>query len=81
MYELAVVQHFAERGIRQGILQGRMLSVLDLISERFNPNNTEILRPTLESIEDADLLRQILVKAGEAETFSEFQQALNALSS
>ena len=83
MYESSIVQHFTERGIQQGIQQGirqgRLLSVLDVISERFTPNDAERLKPTLESIADVDLLRQVLVKASEAKTVSEFQGALNAL--
>ena len=83
MPESSVVQHFTERGIQQGIQQGiqrgRILAILDLISERFSPNDAERLRPTLESIVEADRLRQILVKASEAKTVNEFQQVLNAL--
>ncbi len=79
MYESSIVQHFTERGIQQGIRQGRLLSVLDVISERFSLNDAERLKPTLESIADVDLLRQVLVKASEAKTVSEFQGALNAL--
>jgi len=87
MYESSIVQHFTERGIQQGIQQGlqqgiqqgRILAILDLISERFSPNDAERLKPTLESIADVDLLRQVLVKASEAKTVSEFQGALDAL--
>ena len=87
MFESVVAQRLAERGIQQGRQQGRqqgsqqerVLSVLDLISERFSPNDADKLKPRLESIEDLEILRQMLVKVSNAKTFSEFEQALNAV--
>ena len=79
MFESVVAQRLAERGIQQGRQQGRVLSVLDLISDRFSPNDADKLKPKLESIEDLEILRQMLVKVSNAKTFSEFEGALNAV--
>jgi len=85
MFESVVAQKLAERGLAQGLAQGlkqgRILSILDLINERFGSTGVAQTKPTLESIEDLDILRQLLVKASEAQTFEEFRQALNALTS
>jgi predicted transposase YdaD len=74
MYESSIAQHFAERGRREGVEQGRkegrMLSVIDVISARFGSNNAEALKPTLESIEDTALLPRILIKACQVENYS-----------
>ena len=75
MYESSIARHFAERGIKEG----RMLVVLDVISERFGSNNAEQLKPTLDSIEETALLPGILIKASQVETFDELQQAVNTL--
>jgi predicted transposase YdaD len=74
MYESSIARHFAERGRREGVEQGRkegrMLSVIDVISARFGSNNAEALKPTLESIEDTALLPRILIKACQVENYS-----------
>ena len=83
MYESSIAQHFAERGRREGIEQGReegrMLSVLDFIGARFGSSNAEQLKPTLESIQETALFQQILIKASQVETFDDLQQEVNTL--
>ena len=76
MYESSIAQHFAQRGREEGIQQGLMLAVLDVISERFSPSLAEQLKLPLESIQETALLREILIKASEAETFDKLQQAV-----
>ena len=79
MYESSIARHFAERGRREGIEQGRMLSVLDVINARFGSSNAEQLRPVLESIQDTALFQQILIKASEVDTFDKLQEEVNTL--
>ena len=79
MYESSIAQHFAERGRREGIEQGRMLVVLDVISEQFGSSRADELKPTLETIEDTALLSRILIRASQVETFDEFQREVSTL--
>ena len=69
MYESSIVRHFAERGRREGIEQGRqegrMLSVLDLVSARFGSSRAEQLKPTFEFAQDTALFQPILIKVQE----------------
>ena len=76
MYESSIAQHFAQRGREEGIQQGLMLAVLDVISERFSPSLAEQLKLPLEFIQETALLREILIKASEVETFDKLQQAV-----
>ena len=66
MYESSIAQHFAQRGLEEGIQQGLILAVLDVISKQFSPSRAEQLKPTVESIQDTALLREILVNVSEA---------------
>ena len=81
------IQQGREEGIQQGIQQGReegiqqgfILAALDVISKRFSPSGAEQLKPTLESIQETALLREILIKASEAATFDELQESVDTL--
>ena len=79
MYESSIAQYFAQRGLEEGIQQGLILAVLDLINKQFNPSRAEQLKPTVESIQDTALLQEILVNVSEARTFNELLETVETL--
>ena len=75
MHESSIVQHFTERGQRQQGIE----SVLDVLGMRFDPSAAEILKPTIETIEDLQHLRQLLRSAVQAPNLDEFKQTLTSI--
>ena len=75
MYESSIVQHFTERGQRQQGIE----SVLDILGMRFDPSAAETLKPTIETIEDLQHLRQLLRSAVQAPNLDEFKQILTSM--
>ena len=79
MYESSIVQHFTERGIQQGQRQQGIESVLDILGMRFDPSAAETLKPTIETIEDLQHLKQLLRSAVQAPNLDEFKQTLTSM--
>ena len=75
MHESSIVQHFTERGQRQQGIE----SVLDVLGMRFDPSAAETLKPTIETIEDLQHLRQLLRSAVQAPNLDEFKQTLTSI--
>ena len=80
MHESSVIQHFTEQGIEQGIEQGErkgiLGSLLDVLESRFQTNEVHALKPTLESIEEIQDLRELLREAVRVSTLDEFKRIL-----
>ncbi|MDE0554928.1 MAG: hypothetical protein OXI24_11965, partial [Candidatus Poribacteria bacterium] len=90
MQESSVYQHLVEtaaeeryqQGIEQGIEQGRQQgarqmsieSTLTILTRRFPDADVNVLKPTLEAIEDLNRLRQLNIEASLAENFQTFQE-------
>ena len=75
MYESSIVQHFTERGQRQQGIE----YVLDVLEIRFHPSEAETLKPTIETIEDLQHLKQLLRSAVQAPNLDEFKQTLTSM--
>ena len=79
MYESSIVQHFTERGIQQGQRQQSIEYVLDVLEIRFHPSEAETLKPTIETIEDLQHLKQLFRSAVQAPNLDEFKQTLTSM--
>ena len=75
MYESSIVQHFTERGQRQQGIE----SILDILGMRFDSSEAETLKPTIETIEDLQHLKQLLRSAVQAPNLEEFKQTLTSM--
>jgi predicted transposase YdaD len=84
MHESSVIQHFTEQGIEKGIEQGIeqgerkgvLGSLLDVLESRFQTSEVHALKPTLESIEEIQYLRELLREAVQVSTLDEFKRIL-----
>ena len=80
MYESSVIQHFIKQGIEQGIEQGEkkgvLKSLLDVLESQFQHSEVQTLKPTLESIEELQDLRQLLREALQVTSLDEFRRIL-----
>ena len=70
MHEAPIVQHFAAAARRESILK-----VLEL---RLHPEATRLFKPTLEAIDDAQRLKELLQAAVLADSVEDFQRTLDA---
>lgn len=89
MQESSVYQHLVEtaaeeryqQGIEQGIEKGaRQMSIestLTILTRRFPDADVNVLKPTLEAIEDLDRLKALNLEASLAENFQTFQEHLD----
>ena len=75
MYESSIVQYFTERGQRQQGIE----SILDILGMRFDSSEAETLKPTIETIEDLQHLKQLLRSAVQAPNLDEFKQTLTSM--
>ena len=76
MQESSVIQHFTELGIEQGERKGVLGSLLDVLESRFQTSEVHTLKPTLESIEEIQYLRELLREAVQVSTLDEFKRIL-----
>ena len=83
MYESSIVQHFTERAIQQGIQQGERKStiedLLEVLAIRFHPSAAQTIKPTIETIEDLQSLKQLLRSAVQTPNLDEFRQTLDSM--
>ena len=79
-----VLQQGIQQGLQQGIQQGTeigarqnaLVSLFDVLEFRFDGRAVQVLRPTLESIQDLQRLQELLHEALRAENFEAFAQIL-----
>lgn len=50
--------------------------LLDVLEVRFQPNNLQTLKPTLENIQEQQELKQLFLEAVQVSSFDEFKRIL-----
>ena len=78
----SMAEHYLQQGIEQGIEQGaRQMSIestLSILTQRFSNVDADALKPKLEAIKDINRLMALNLNASIAESFSVFQELLEA---
>ena len=78
----SMAEHYLEQGIERGIEQGEkrgtIENILALLDMRFETDAVHFLRPTLESIDDLQTLRQLLLAVPQSESLEAFIRTLNS---
>ena len=58
-------------------LKGKTIELLlDVLEVRFQPNNLQTLKPTLENIQEQQELKQLFLEAVQVSSFDEFKRIL-----
>ena len=74
------VQQAEERGLERGLERGRKTgtidSILTLLSDQFQLEAVQALKPRLETIEDLERLKELLRAAPRAQSLEAFMQNL-----
>ena len=52
--------------------------LLDVLEVRFQPNNLQTLKPTLENIQEQQKLKQLFLEAVQVSSFDEFVRILES---
>ncbi len=65
-----------EQGLEQGERKGTIESIIALLAMQFNTEAVESLKPALESIDDLQDLRQLLLTIPQSESLEAFMQSL-----
>ncbi|MDE0638460.1 MAG: hypothetical protein OXI43_21670 [Candidatus Poribacteria bacterium] len=76
MQESSVIQHFTQQGIEQGMREGTIDAILDVLEEQFQSDEVQILKPVLENIEELQQLKQLLRSAARADSLEAFKKTL-----
>ena len=74
----SMAEHYLQQGIEQGERQMSIESTLNVLTERFPSADVNVLKSTLEAVEELDRLKQLNLNAAIAKSFDAFQEALNA---
>ncbi len=64
-------------GIEQGEKNGTIQSIIALLEIKFKPDAVKVLEPTLQSIDDMQRLRELLIAAPRVESLERFMQFLS----
>ena len=78
MYESSVVRHFAEQGIKQGIEQGTVEALLDVLEIRFGLAASDPLADRIGAIDDVQRLKQLFRAAIQVPSLQAFSSLLDA---
>ena len=70
------VQQAEERGLERGRKTGTIDSILTLLSDQFQLEAVQALKPRLETIEDLERLKELLRAAPRAQSLEAFMQNL-----
>ncbi len=65
-----------ERGLEQGERKCAIESILALLGAQFQPEAVQTLKPALESIDDLQHLKQLLLAAPHVQTLEAFMQTV-----
>ena len=80
MQESSIIQYFTEKGVEQGIEQGKRQHAIEAVGTvlevRFQADVAEKLKPFLTAIDDLERLDQLHRVAAEASSIDEFTHAL-----
>lgn len=74
----SMAEHYLQKGIEEGIRRMSIESTLNVLTERFPSADVNVLKSTLEAVEELDRLKQLNLNAAIAKSFDAFQEALNA---
>ncbi len=72
MQESSVYQHIIQQGERKNAIE----SLFAVLTIRFGENQVQRVKPTLESIDDLQRLKQLLPAALQAQNLDAFKQTL-----
>ena len=74
-------QEAIKQGIEQGIKQGEkkvtIENIIALLERQFETNAVQALKPALESIDDLQNLRQLLLTVPQSDSLEAFMQSLS----
>ena len=68
MHESSVIQYFKRKSFLEALL--------DVLEARFQPNEVQMLKPTLEGIEESQRLKELLHEAVQVSSLDEFKRIL-----
>ena len=74
MQQSSFGQYFTQKGERKNAIE----SLLDVLEVRFQPSDVQILKPTLENIEESQRLRELLREAVQVSSLDEFKRILES---
>ncbi|MDE0016646.1 hypothetical protein F4009_16765 [Candidatus Poribacteria bacterium] len=66
-----------EQGIEQGERRGMIESIITLLGVQFKTDAVHALKPALESIDDMQDLKQVLLTVPQSDSLEAFMQSLN----
>ena len=66
-----------EKGEKKGEKKGTIQSIISLLETQFQPDAVKVLEPTLESINDMQRLRELLLAAPRVDTLETFMQYMS----
>lgn len=72
MHESSVIQYFTEKAQRELAIE----ALLDVLEVRFQTNEVQLLKPTLEGIEELQHLKQLHREAVQVPSLDEFKRIL-----
>ncbi len=64
-------------GIQEGEKKGTIQNIISLLETQFKPDEVKVLEPTLESIDDMQRLRELLLAAPRVDTLETFMQYMS----
>lgn len=70
------VEQGKEQGIEQGEKKGTIQNIMALLERQFQPDAVQVLKPTLEGIDDLPRLRELLLAAPQVESLETFMRIL-----
>ena len=76
LYIQEAKQEALKQGIEQGERKGTIESIIALLTMQFNTDAVETLKPALESIDDLQDLRQLLLTIPQSDSLEAFMQSL-----
>ena len=77
MQQPSIVEYVAPQAREQGARESTRENILEILAFRLQPEVAQTFKPTLESIDDLQRLKQLFRVAMQVETLEEFTQALN----
>ncbi|MYB93346.1 hypothetical protein F4054_13315 [Candidatus Poribacteria bacterium] len=66
-----------QEGLEQGERRGMIESIITLLGVQFKTDAVHALKPALESIDDMQDLKQVLLTVPESDSLEAFMQSLN----
>jgi hypothetical protein len=76
MQESPFFQEYIQKAEARGQRQGTVNSILTLLSDQFQPEAVQALKPRLETIEDLERLKELLRSAPRVQSLEAFTENL-----